>query len=92
MEHKLRYKSKEQAIQHLHSLGITDAEGNHDQRRLALVWLASEELQAPEYNEEGEVTKEGVYSSDVLVDILTDESFDFGAHEIKPNNKLHKFA
>ena len=92
MEHKLRYESKEQAIQHLHSLGITDAEGNHDQRRLALVWLAPEEIEAPEYDEDGEITKEGVYSSDVLVDILTDETFDFGAHEIKPKNNLHKFA
>ena len=92
MEIKLKYDSKEQAIQHLHSLGITDAEGKHDQRRFALVWLAPEELEAPEYNEEGEITKEGVYSSDVLVDVLTDETFDFGAYEVNPKNKLHKFA
>jgi len=92
MEHKLRYESKEQAINHLHSLGITDAKGKHDQRRLTLVWLAPEELEAPEYDAEGEIIKEGVYSSDVLVDILTDETFDFGAHQIEPNNKLHKFA
>ena len=92
MEHKLRYDSKEQAIQHLHSLGITDAEGNHDQRRLALVWIALEEIEAPEYNEEGKITKEGVYSTEVLVDILTNETFDFGAHKIEPKNKLHKFA
>jgi len=92
MEHKLRYDSKEQAINHLHSLGITDAEGKHDQTRLSLVWLAPKELEAPEYNAKGEIIKEGVYSSDVLVDILTNETFEFGAHEIEPNNKLHKFA
>jgi len=92
MEHKLKYDSKDQAIQHLHSLGITDTEGKHDQRRLVLVWLAPEELEAPKYDAEGEIIKEGVYSSDVLVDILTDETFDFGAHKIEPNNKLHKFS
>ena len=92
MEHKLKYDSKDQAIQHLHSLGITDAKGKHDQRCLSLVWLAPEEIEAPEYNEEGEVTKQGVYSSDVLVDILTNQKFDFGVHEIEPKNNLHKFA
>ena len=91
MEHKLKYDSKEQAIQHLHSLGITDAEGKHDQRRLSLVWLSPQEIEAPEYDAEGEITKQGVYSTDVLVDILTNEKFDFGAHEIEPKNKLHKF-
>ena len=92
MEIKLKYESKEQAIQHLHSLGITDVQGNHDQRRLALVWLAPEEIEAPEYDAEGEIKKQGVYSSDVLVDILTDETFDFAGHEIQPKNNLHKFA
>lgn len=93
MEYKLKYENKQQAINHFHSLGITDEEGKHDQRRLALVWLAPEVLEAPEYDAEGETTKEGVYSTDVLVHIkTTNESFNFGEHEIEPTNNLHKFA
>lgn len=93
MEYKLKYESKEQAIENLHSLGITDIEGKHEQRRLALVWLGFEIIEPVEFNEQGEITKEQVYSQNYLVDILTkDEIFDFGEHEINPSKNLHKFA
>ena len=93
MEYKLKYESKEQAIQHLHSLGITDAEGNHDQRRFTLVWLGYEVLELGEFNEQGEVIKEAVYGSNYLVDLKTDnESVYFRKYEVDVKTPKHTFS
>ena len=90
MVYKLKYPSKKEAIAELQQRGITDAEGNHDQRKCALVFMREVETEA-EFNEEGEVITEATFYEHCLVDLLCKESHDFGAFKINPKNEKHEF-
>lgn len=91
MEYKLIYESKEQAIADLHSKGITDAKGNHDQRKCTLVYFREIKTPAEVDEETGKVIAEPEYYSHQLVDLRCSEEYDFGDNEIKPNKQRHKF-
>ena len=90
MVYKLKYPSKEVAIADLHQRGITDAEGNHDERKCALVFMREVETEA-ELNEEGEVIAESTFYEHCLVDLLCKESHNFGEFKINPKNEIHEF-
>jgi len=92
MEYKLRYESKKQAIEHLHSLGITDEQGSFNQREISVVYLGQIVNEPATFDEDGNVLTEPTYIDGYHVDVLSNNNINFGNYEINPRTDKHIFA
>lgn len=90
--YKLKFNTKQQAIDILINKGGIDEELNNTNKTHSVVWLPKYIEVEGEYDEEtGDVITEPIFSDDVLVDIMTEDTIDFGEFEIHPNNSLHNW-
>ena len=91
--YKLKFTTKQQAIDTLIDKGVIDEELNNTNKTHSVVWLPKQVVVGGEYDEEtGDVIVEPVFSEDVLVDIMTENTIEFGEFEIHPNNHLHNWV
>ena len=90
--YKLKFETKQQAIDTLIDKGVIDEELNNTNKTHSVVWLPKQVKTEGEYNEEtGDVITEPTFFDDVLVDIMTENTIDFEEFEIQPNNHLHNW-
>jgi len=90
--YKLKFETKQQAIDTLIDKGVIDEELNNTNKTHSVVWLPKQIETEGKYDEEtGDVITEPIFYDDVLVDIMTEDTIDFGEFEIQPNNHLHNW-
>ena len=90
--YKLKFTTKQQAIDTLIDKGVIDEELNNTNKTQSVVWLPKQIETEGEYDEEtGEVIVEPTFFDDVLVDIMTEDVIDFGEFEEFPDNPLHNW-
>ena len=92
MEYKLKYESKKQAIEHLHSLGITDEKGNFNQREISVVYIGQIIDKHATFDDKGNLLTEPTYIDGYHIDVLTDKKINFDNYEINPQTAKHTFA
>lgn len=91
--YKLKFTTKQQAIDTLINKGVIDEELNNTNKTHSVVWLPKQVKTEGEYDEEtGDVIVEPIFYNDVLVDIMTEDTIDFEGFEEFPNNPLHNWA
>jgi hypothetical protein len=93
---KYEFESQEQALEYINGLGVTtDEEGKEIPDHENVVVKIGNICSVPaEYDEEGKITKEAVYSTKYSVDVLwkEDQPADWEAFNIHiQGNGIHKF-
>jgi hypothetical protein len=93
--YKLSYTNKDQAVADLVAKGILieteegQAYGNGVQ---AVVEIGKIMLEPPTYDEEDNEITAPVYADGYHYDIMSTETYDFGANLVEPKNPKHAFA
>jgi hypothetical protein len=89
--YKLTYQNKEQAVADLESKGIL-TENGYGNGVQAVVEIGEILLIPPTYDEEGNETSFPVYAEGYHYDVMSTETYDFGANLVVPKNPKHAFA
>ena len=92
---KLTYPNKEAAIEDLISKGIyinTDEELSYGNGVAAVVEIGLIILEQGTYDEEGNVITEPIYAEGYHYDVMSENTYDFGANLVEPKNPKHAFA
>jgi hypothetical protein len=92
MIHKLKFTDKDQALKTLIDKGVIDEQGDYINGTHAVVYIGVIVDQQGTYNEEGNELTPPTFVDGFHVDIMTDDTIDFGAFEVVTNNPVHKFA
>jgi hypothetical protein len=92
MIHKLKFTDKAQAVTTLQNKGVIDEEGNYINGTHAVVYIGIIVDQQGTYDEEGNELTPTTFIEGFHVDIMTDNTIDFGMNEVKVNNPIHSFA
>lgn len=86
---RLRYTDKEQAIQHLISLGVINEDLTLTDITHSVVWLGVLIDSYGEYDEDGEVITPPTYLEGYHLDIMTKEFIDIQEHLVNPSVPKH---
>jgi hypothetical protein len=89
--YKLTYQNKEQAIADLESKGIL-TENGYGNGVQAVVEIGLIMLEPPTFDEEGNELTPAVYAEGYHYDVMSTETYDFGANLVVPKNPKHAFA
>ncbi len=99
MIYKLTYTDKEQALADLKAKGIlVEVEFNGEKHEAygngvqAVVEIGEILLIPPTYNENMEEITFPVYADGYHYDVMSDNTYDFGANLVEPKNPKHAFA
>ena len=92
MIHKLKFTDKDQALTTLIDKGVIDEEGNYINGTHAVVYIGAIVDIDGTYDEEGNELTPPTFLDGYHVDIMTTDTIDFGANEVKVNNPIHSFA
>jgi len=89
---KLKFTDKDQALTTLIDKGVIDAEGNYINGTHAVVYIGAIVDIEGTYDEEGNEVTAPTFIDGFHVDIMTDDTIDFGAFEVVTSNPKHLFA
>jgi len=92
MINKLKFTDKDQAIETLIDKGVIDEQGNYINGTHSVVYIGAIVDIEGAYDEEGNELTAPTFIEGFHVDIMTDDTIDFGAFEVVTNNPVHKFA
>jgi hypothetical protein len=92
MIYKLKYPSKELAIQDLIAKEVINEDLTFQLPTHAVVWIGVIVDEQGTYDEDGNELTAPIFIEGFHVDVMVDREIDFGANEIQVNNPKHKFA
>jgi hypothetical protein len=92
MIYKLKFTDKDQAIQTLIDKGVIDEDGNYINGTHAVVYIGAIVDIEGTYDEEGNELTAPTFIDGFHVDIMTDDTINFGMFEVVTNNPKHLFA
>jgi hypothetical protein len=93
--YKLTYTDKSQAVKDLESKGIliqTEEGTAYGEGVQAVVEIGLIMLEPPTFDEEGNELTLAVYADGYHYDVMSTETYDFGANLVEPKNPKHAFA
>ena len=92
MIHKLKYNTKEKAFKDLVKKKVINKSNNYINGTQSVVYVGKIIDTPAEYDTNGNVTKEATYLKGFHVDVMTNDTIDFGDNEVKGvNSPAHKF-
>jgi hypothetical protein len=95
MIYKLSYPNKDAALADLTAKGIyieTEDGLTYGDGVAAIVEIGKIMLEPPTYDEEDNEITEPIYADGYHYDVMSTETYDFGANLVEPKNPKHAFA